>query len=90
MARKWVKKCFLSLRQTALLSAEGKKTVKEKMDHVMVSNRCFNCLRKNHRSADCRSPVRCGVETEERNITLPYMTLGRKKPKQWQSLQEQN
>jgi hypothetical protein len=39
-----------------------KKTAKEKMDYVMVSNRCFNCLRKNHRSADCRSPVRCGVE----------------------------
>jgi hypothetical protein len=68
----WVKKYFLSLRQTALLLAEGKKTAKEKMDHVMVSNRCFNCLRKNHRSADCRSPVRCGVENcgKKHNIAL--------------------
>jgi hypothetical protein len=49
-----------------------KKTAKEKMDHVMVSNSCFNCLRKNHRSADCRSLVRCGVENcgKKHNIAL--------------------
>jgi hypothetical protein len=49
-----------------------KKTAKEKMDHVMVSNRCFNCLRKNHRLADCRLPVRCGVENcgKKHNIAL--------------------
>jgi hypothetical protein len=49
-----------------------KKTAKEKMDHVMVSNRCFNCLRKNHKSADCRSSVRCGVKNcgKKHNIAL--------------------
>jgi hypothetical protein len=49
-----------------------KNTAKEKMDHIMVSNRGFNCLRKRDRSADCRSPVRCRVENrgKKHNIAL--------------------
>jgi hypothetical protein len=45
---------------------------KGKLDHIIVSNRCMNCLRKNHRVADCRSPVRCGVENcgKKHNIAL--------------------
>jgi hypothetical protein len=38
-----------------------KKNPKGKLDHIIVSNRCMNCLRKNHRATDCRSPVPCGV-----------------------------
>jgi hypothetical protein len=30
-----------------------KKNSKAKLDHNIVSNRCMNCLRNNHRAADC-------------------------------------
>jgi hypothetical protein len=38
-----------------------KKQPKERMKHIQVSGRCFNCMRKEHSSKDCRSPIRCSI-----------------------------
>jgi hypothetical protein len=38
-----------------------KKQPKERMKHIQVSGRCFNCMRKGNSSKDCRSPIRCSI-----------------------------
>jgi hypothetical protein len=49
-----------------------KKKPRERMQHIQMSGRCFNCMRKNHMSKDCKSPIRCTAKgcTAQHNVCL--------------------
>jgi hypothetical protein len=49
-----------------------KKKPRERMQHIQMSRRCFNCMRKNHMSKDCKSPIPCTAEgcTARHNVCL--------------------
>jgi hypothetical protein len=51
---------------------------KDRMTHLQKCDRCFNSMKKGHRSRECKSYITCKKCTGKHNVMLPYAWLEKK------------